>query len=287
MRFLFCCLITCFMAAQLVAPNAFADRLENMISAVSNPVNFEDPRINTEIRPIFMYHEIEDDFITQGGDVQLYALQLRIALNDDWAFIATKDGYIDFNPNAVLTEETGFANVTAGFKYAFHQDEQAGEIATLGLRYEAPLGNTDVLQGKGDGQFNPFFSAAYAFDDFNLMLGTGFRIPIDDEDSTFYDFDIHVDYPMGDFYPAFEVNVVHVLDAGKRLPIADEGQDLFNFGSTESDGKTIVTAGPAMRYRFCDTLDAGVAYRFPLTNGRGSNLTDWRLTADMIYSFDL
>lgn len=261
-----------------------ADHLDRLISPISNPVNFEDPRINSEIRPVFMYHELEDGFVTAGGDVQLYALQLRLALSENLAFIATKDGFIDFNPKA-LPDQTGFANVAAGLKYSFYHGDNS--IATAGLRYEIPMGNRDVFQGNGDGQINPFISAAVALETINIIAGTGFRLPIDDDDSTFYDFDLHMDYPIDNFFPTVELNVVHTIDGGGRLAIADEGQDLFNFGSTLADGKTIVTASAGFRYRFCDDMDFGVAYQFPLTSGRGSNVTDWRVTADVIYRFEI
>lgn len=269
-----------------IGTNAVAGPLDNLISPVSNPINFEDPRPRTEVRPIFMHHEIHDDFFTGGGDVQLYAIQARFALNDRLAFIATKDGIIEFNPESGESE-TGFANLAAGFKYAFYLDENAGRIATAGLRYEAPLGNRDVFQGNGDGLLNPFLSAGAVYGAFNFMAGTGLRLPFDHHDSTFFDFDAHVSYRIGDFFPALELNVVRVLDAGQRLPIADEGQDLFNFGSIKSEHETLVTAGPAVRYRFSDVLETGAAYQVPLTSGPGSNITDWRLTADLIYSFSL
>ena len=262
-----------------------ADGLDNMISPISNPVNFEDPRINTEARLVYMYHDIADDFVTSGGDIRLYALQLRFALSENLALIATKDGFVDFNPNAALSDESGFANLAAGLKYAFHKTDR--EILSAGLRYEAPTGNTDVFQGRGDGFINPFISGAKNFDRLNVMAGTGFRLPIDDADSTFYDLDLHVDYKVGNFYPSLEVNVVHVLDGGERLGIADEGADLISFGSTGATGKTLVTAAVGTRYRLCDDVDLGVTYQVPLTNGNGSEIFDWRVTADAIFSFDL
>jgi hypothetical protein len=200
------------------------------------------------------------------------------------ALIATKDGYVDFNPTG-LPDQTGFANLGLGLKYAFYESDNS--IATFGLRYEAPTGNRDVFQGNGDGQVNPFVSAGVALENLNIIAGTGFRLPINNDDSTFFDFDLHVDFPVGNFYPTLELNVVHTIDGGGRLPIADEGQDIFNFGSINADGKTLVTAAAGFRYRVCSDIDFGVAYQVPLTNGAGSNITDWRVTADMIYSFEL
>jgi hypothetical protein len=259
-----------------------------MISPISHPTNFEDPRSNTSIRPIYIFHEIDDNFITGGGDVQTLQCQIRYAVSENLAIIATKAGWIDFNPDEALTEEEGWGNATAGFKYAFHRDTAKGSIATLGLRYEAPIGNRDVFFGDGDGHVNPFFSAAAALgDSANVMVGTGVRYAISSEDSTFWDLDLHFDYNMGGFYPTVEIGMQHVIDAGNRLPIADEGQDFFSFGASGADGKTMVSGGVGARYRVSDAVDLGVMYQVPLTSGAGSNILDWRLTTDVIVSFDL
>ena len=101
------------MSAAMSFSTASADRLDDMISPLANPINFEDPRPNTEARAEFLHHQISDDFITTGGNVRIYALQLRYAVNDDLAIIATKDGYVDFNPDAVLSDESGFGNIAA------------------------------------------------------------------------------------------------------------------------------------------------------------------------------
>ena len=150
------------------------------------------------------------------------------------------------------------------------------------------MGNTGVFQGRGDGMVNPFFSGAVALcDNTNLMLGTGFRFAIDDRFSSFYDFDIHLDYQMGSFYPVLEMNLVTVIDDGDQLPIADEGQDLFNFGASDASGETMLTGSVGARYRYDDGLDFGLSYQFPINGGSGTRITDWRITADMIFSFDI
>ena len=269
-----------------------ADRLEDMISPVSNPVNFDDPRANTEARLVHMFHEIDSGFITGGGDIQVYALQLRYAVNERLALLATKDGYIDFNPDGVLTDDAGFANIAAGAKYAFYMDPDQGQIATAGLRYEIPLGEQEVFQGRGDGFIQPFLTGASALcDRTTLIAATGMRIPIDQDDSTFWDLDLHIDYrvgtQIGDLYPLLELNMVHVVDGGRRLAIADEGLDLISFGASEADGKTILSGAAGWRVRLSEKVDWGFAYQFPLTSGRGSELTKWRVTSDLIFSFDI
>ncbi len=263
-----------------------ADSFDEMISPVTNPYNFEDPRSMTELRPVYIFHKLDNEFITQGGDVRIWALQARFALDDRFSIIATKDGFIDFNPDAVLSDDEGAADIAAGLKYAFYKDDAAKQIGTFGFRYEIPIGNEDVLQGQGDGMFNPFVSGAMKLGPVNVMAATGFRFRVDDSDSSFYDFDLHVDTPVTEwFYPLLELNVVNVIQAGDRLPIADEGQDAFNFGASESDGKTMVTGGVGARVRLCNKVDWGVAYQFPLATGEGTHVTDWRITTDMIFHF--
>jgi hypothetical protein len=44
------------------------------IAPVTNPIFFEDPVIRSEIRPIFVYHTIDNNFLTGGGHATLYAL---------------------------------------------------------------------------------------------------------------------------------------------------------------------------------------------------------------------
>ncbi|MCB0310655.1 MAG: hypothetical protein KDD42_05440 [Bdellovibrionales bacterium] len=268
--------------------DAQADRLDEMVSPAGNPVTFEDPRSNTEARLIYLHHEIDNDFITQGGSATIWALQLRYAWDERLALIATKDGWVDLNPDSVLADEEGFANVAVGAKYAFYYDPQAGDIVTGGLRYEIPMGNTDVFQGRHDGFLNPFVSAATSLtDSVTFMAATGLRVPFDDAESAMWDADLHVDAKLGPIYPLVELSLIQVIDAGDKLPIADEGLDFFSFGASESSGKTVVSAGVGARARINDDLDAGLIYQFPLTNGAGSNLIDWRITADLIWSFDV
>ena len=279
------CLV-CLLALTLGRTNAVkADHLDQMISPVTHPVIFEDPRHSTELRPIYAYHKIDDKFITEGGDVSLYALQARFQVSDNLSIIAVKDGYIDFNPDKVVAKDTGFANIAAGAKYSFYCDEDS--IATAGLTYEIPMGDEEVLQGKGDGMFNPFIAVGHVIDNWNFMMTTGFRLRVDAEDSSFYDLNAHVSYKMENFYPLLEFGLITVMDGGQRLPIPDEGEDLFNFGSTQASGKTIPTLAIGGRYRLADNMDLGAAWQFPLDDGPGTRIIDSRVTADLIYRFSL
>ncbi len=269
---------------------ANAQRLEKMISPLSNFVNFEDPRAISELRFHYAYHEFEDDFVTAGGNVQVYALQARYAVDDRLALIATKDGYIDFNPDATLAKDEGWANIEAGAKYAILKDDAAGNIVSLGLRYEIPTGDEEVLQGNGDGMLHPSISGAWALSDTaTFMASSDMRLAMDSKDSSFWEFDFHVDNryetSAGALYPLLELNVIQVIDGGQRLAIADEGVEVFNLGASEADGKTIVTGTAGARWRMAENFDIGAGYQFPLTSGAGSRAVDWRLYTDAILRF--
>jgi len=275
--------IAATLVVSMCGDSAFADGLDNMISPVSHPVTFEDPRHSTELRPIFAYHEVDDSFVTQGGNAQVYALQARLKLTDDLSFIATKDGLVSLKPKAVVPDDEGIADVAAGLKYSVLRTDTS--ILTTGLRYEIPLGKEEIFQGQGDGALNPFVSAGTTCGDINLMAGTGLRVALDDTDSSFWDLDMHADMKLGSFYPLVELNLIHPYQSGDRLPIADEGEDFFNFGATNAAGKNIITMAAGARYRISDSIDIGAAYQFPLDRGEGSAIIDWRLTADMIIRF--
>lgn len=270
--------------------SAQAQRLEKMISPISNFVNFEDPRPISELRFHYARHAFQDDFVTAGGNVQVYALQARYAVDDRLAIIATKDGIVDFNPDATLPKDEGLANLEAGVKYAVLKDDAAGNIVSVAMRYEAPTGDEEVLQGTGDGMLHPSVSGAWALTDYStFMASSDMRIAIDSDDSSFWEFDFHLDTrtetKAGDFYPLLELNVIQVIDAGDRLPIPDEGVEVFNLGASDADGKTIVTGTAGLRWRACEAFDLGAGYQFPLTDGAGTRAVDWRLYTDAIWRF--
>ena len=258
-----------------------ATPLQNMISPVSVPTLNEDPRVDTEIRPMYMFTSIANDFATNGGKYQVVVVQARAAITDRIGFIATKDGYVFLDPKDAVPDHSGWANIAFGFKGSVWQDEDTASIVSLGLRYEAPMGNQRVFMGYGDGLLNPFLSAAKGFDDVHLQAYAGPRIAISGEDSSFFDASLHVDYQLWKLYPLAEFNWVYVYDAGRRIPLSQEGFDLVDFGSSKAQEESVVTTALGMRYRVTDDIDLGVTGEFPLTSDSG--IFGWRVTTDLIW----
>lgn len=268
------------LACVAFATTAQAGALDEMISPVSSPTVNEDPRNTTEIRPLFIYHHISDDFLLGEGDLQVLAVQARVALHERFSFIATKDGYVWLKPDALDDELDGWANIALGFKGSLLQSEEWAAVVSAGLRYETRSGSREVFQGRGDGVLNPFLSAAKGFGDFHAQLYTGPRVPISGNDSTLYDTNLHLDYRLPfDVYPLMEVNWLHIIDGGSRYPFDQEGAEVVNLGSSDSVGD-IATMAFGLRWRMCEWIDMGAAGEFPITDRE--DIFGWRVTWDFV-----
>lgn len=279
-------------------PTASSDGFAQARRPISNPTLFDLALPTTNIHPIFIHHALPDQINTSvgkvplGGDVQVYALQFEVAVNDRLSIVASKDGYVDMNPDNTLGEENGFANLGAGLKYAFLLDPVSKTAVSGTLGFEFPTGNTDVFQGEGKGMANLSVSALKLVDDWQFAGGAGLHIPFSNEQSTSMWTSAHVSYEVNRwFIPLVELNWFHVLDAGDGKstgvsPIVEfEGGDFFNLGaSNATENRDFVSAAIGFRSRLAESVDAGVAYEIPLTNDENS-LMESRLTLDVVWKF--
>jgi hypothetical protein len=269
------------------------DWLTKAVSPVTNPLFFEDPHIRTEIRPIFAYHRIGDDLLdgaglvgVSEGDARYYALQLRWAVTERLAIIATKDGYIDTDfENVPSLSNDGWADIAAGLKYALVKSDQHQFLLTPGLKFEIPVGNEDVFQGNGSGEWNVFLSSVKGWGDFRVLGSAGARIPNDfDEETASAHYSVQFDYySCRWFIPFVTASGMTVLSEGEQLPLDVEGFDLINFGSSDAQGFTQIVGGIGFRSRLHKHVDLGFAYEKSLTKPRG--LFDDRFTVDLVFHF--
>lgn len=253
------------------------------ISPVANPLFFESPLIQSEARPLFLYHKISDDFI--GGFARVEAVQLRYAVNDRLAVIATKDGYIQLRPRAAVPRADGWADIGVGLKYALVDDEKHQFILTPGFKFELPTGNRRVFQGNGDGEFNAFLSAMKGWGRVHATASIGGRVPVDfDKETSSLHYSFQLDCHVCQwFIPFAVVNGQTVLSEGKTTAFGVEGFDLINFGDSKSEGFTQVAVGGGFRSRLCKRSDIGLAFEKGVTSPKG--LFDERFTVDLIVRF--
>jgi hypothetical protein len=254
------------------------------VAPISNPIFNETPYITTEARPMHLHQEIPDKFLTGGGDIDVIAVQLRVALTERLGFIATKDGWADIDFDSVLDDESGFANLAFGFKYAILSNPETCSLLTAGVRYEAPSGSLSSsgisLQGSGDGLFDLFLTGAHVFGPLGLQASVGTQLAIDgSHDTSFVHYSVHADWEILDrAYPTLELNGFSPIEDGSRTAVGVNGLDLVNLGSANS--KTVVTIAPGLRLRLTDNVLFGMAFEVPMTDAE--DLMDWRLTTDFV-----
>lgn len=290
------------------------------ISPVTNPIFFEDPRIRTEVRLLYIFNRVSGDFALNlggtrvglgGANIYAYGAQIRYAVTPRLAIIATNDVGITFEPDrsikgTAFSHATGYSDLDAGLKYALIDDPAHQFLFSPILTYAIPTGGRDVFQGDNSGIFDVAFSAEKGFDKFHLIVNSGFRIPLDtDRNSTEAHYSLHADYFVNKYFiPFFEGNGWTVLDSprGNKGPLGaeldralglpantvntavnTEGADLINFGASNLEGHTQVALGGGFRSKICKYVDFGLAYEHTVTSPEGA--FEQRVTTDIIIHF--
>jgi hypothetical protein len=252
-----------------------------------NPLFNETPYITTEARPLHLHYDLPSQFLTTGGSIDVTALELRLALTERLGFIASKDGFVNADFDAVLPDDTGFANISLGFKYAVHSNPADQSILTVGAEYEPPTGSVETagidLQEGGDGFIDFFVTGAKAWDKFGIQGSVGYNHAIDgDHDSSLIHYSLHADYEVyPGLFPIVELNGITTVANGNRTVGDFEGFDLVNFGSTDSG--TVVTLAAGARYRFNDNVQVGFGYEAPITSRE--DIINWKIAADLVISY--
>lgn len=262
---------------------------DDFISPMINFVYFEDPRTLTELRPIFVHHNLPGRL--SSGAVQLLAAQFRIALTDRLSLIATKDGFIfDQVKDSALDTllDDGWADVSIGLKYNLLRDAQSGTLASVGLTYELPIGSRSALQRIGDGEFHLFGTAGQRFlcGNAHWLTSVGWRKPVDGSVQTeSIHWSNHFDVRVTDkTYLVTEIAWWHWTDsASTGLPLGVGGHDLFNLPVTNVDGNDLVTQNVGIKYKPNRHVEAGFAYEFPLTEFK--DVIDNRFQFDLILRY--
>jgi hypothetical protein len=249
---------------------------------LGQPIYFESPFNDTGLRFLYLRHNFSDQSTLAGGSVTVYAVQARLALTERLAFIATKDGYSEFE-SGILDDE-GWNDLAAGFKYVLHADKAKQYVVTPGIRYQAENGHRGILQGGVD-EVSPFVSLAKGYDDLHVLANVTVRVPLDgDEGNTVGHWDLHVDYDVNPgeqavFAPLFELHGVHYLDDGaSSLNVG--GLDYTNLGSKPAKD-FVCWAGVGARLEINHKFEIGACYEFALTDP-DDDIMESRITIDFL-----
>jgi hypothetical protein len=200
------------------------------------------------------------------------------------AIIATKDGFIEFNPR-LLPHQDGWADLGAGIKYALIRDVENHLLVTPGIKLELPTGSQRVFQGNGKGVWDVFTSVAKSWGKWETQCNLGATIPNDfDTKTSVAHYSVQFGYDACKWFKPFvSANAFTVLSNARVLPINVEGSDLINFGSSKASGQTQTVLGGGFRSELYDKLQVGVAAEAGVGNPKG--LFDTRLTVDVSYRF--
>jgi len=275
------------------------------IRPITNPTLFDLAVPRTQLHAIYINHQFPDQIsstggaVPLGGDLNLYALQLEYALNERTSIVATKDGYIDFNPGQTLTDAEGFANLGAGIKRALIYRPESGYVLSGIATVELPTGDSEVFQGNGDGAINLNLAGLKMYDRLQLAHNLNVHVPFDDSQALTGAISLHASYEVKPwFIPLIELNWYRTFSEGDGTSAFDdqggtlvpsvvnfEGGDFFNLGTANADDNAdIVILGLGFRSKINESANVGFAYEFPLTDSE-ANLMDERFTVDFVYQF--
>lgn len=259
---------------------------DNFVGPITNPILAKDPRSNTYIRFLFISNTIPGENALGGGDFQVWAAQINLALTERLSFIADKDGFATIAPGAGGNAD-GWLNIALGLKYAFYRDVENQAIAALGFLYEAPTGSPRAFQGQGNGVWTVFATGGKEFGLTHLLGTFGYQFPLTDgQNSGFLYGSLHLDRQFfGWLYPLVELNWFTYNQSGNRgIPAGvGEGDGLLNLGTSNVVGNTLVTGAIGVKALFSQNLIGGVAWEVPLSNRK--DLIDNRLTVELILRY--
>jgi hypothetical protein len=250
------------------------------------------------------------------------AAQLRVAVTDRFAIIATKDGYMWKDPGSPLLKETqGWMDLGFGAKYAVYQNRDAGRIVSLALKYDAASGARDTFQDGGDGILMPSITGAAKLGDLALQGDFGGSWAISDTQSSSLYYHLYLAYPIagtrGAFTPFVQFSGIHWLDGGdgsrkielsaaaQALPLLGqyinvgtpsapmpnvvgiygpfEGADVANLGAGGVNGLDYVTFAFGIHVRFLEHVTVSAAYEVPITEHE--SITRQRITTAVAWEF--
>lgn len=257
------------------------------VGPISNPVLSKDPRSTTEARFLFINDVIPSDNAVGGGNFQVYALQLRLALTDRLTLIADKDGIANIHTRN-LGNSSGLLDMNFGLRYLLVRDVENQFLWSAGFTVEPNMGYADVFQNHGNGVMSAFTTVGKEFgNDWHVLNTFGYQFGFEDQyNSSFFYNSFHVDKELlGWLYPLAEVNWFGYNHGGNwGLPQSlGEGDGLLNLGTSGMAGSNLVTLALGLKAKLSNHVETGIAWEFPLSSQK--DLIDNRLIYEFIVRY--
>jgi len=253
---------------------------------VGSPFYFEDPFINTDMRLVYLYHKFPEDSSLKGGDLNVYALQLRLALTDRLQFMATCDGYSHLE-SPVLEDDSGWNDLALGLKYALYADPENDFLLSTGLKWRLSNGHAGTLNGNVD-ELTPFITAYKGWGKWHFIADVAGRIAMDEHQGNhLLSYNLSTSYELLEnfFFPLLEFHGVHYLSNGDRLPFDIGGLDYANIGSSDVAGHAAFWGGVGARWHIVEHVSWGAVWEFPMQSTSNNDIFEHRVTTNLIFTF--
>ena len=252
---------------------------------IGSPLYFEDPFINSDVRPFFLWHKFPQGSALRGGQLTVYAMQARLALTDRLQLIATEDGYSHLE-SPILDDDSGWNDIALGLKYALLVDHENDFILSAGLRWRLSNGHAKTLNGGVD-ELSPFITVYKGFGKWNFMADVVARLAMDEHDGNhIISWDAHIDYELFEnFFPLLEIHGLHYVSNGDRLPLDIGGLDYANIGSNDVAGTAAFWGTLGFRWNLMEHVSWGLAYGFPLQDPQNNDIFEQRVTTSFVITF--
>jgi hypothetical protein len=252
------------------------------VHPLTGPYFHEDSFVTSDARLWYAYQTVDKASVVGGGEGQVVAAQLRLAITDQIQLVAYKDGYTMLNTGAI--DKDGWNDIAAGLKWNFLQDWKDQMHAAVGVGYQFPWGESRVLQNKEElrmwTSFDKGFGPLHLGATFNYFFATGEQGPAGAGDHL--SAHAHVDYWMCKYFsPVVEANFYEVTNSRNAvLPI--QGSDLTNLGGDVNEN--ILTLGIGAEFRPMKNVGLRAAWEHNVAHPT-MGIFDSRLTLSAVLSF--
>lgn len=252
---------------------------QRFVHPITSPYYAEDSFIGSDVRLWYAYQDLPKGGLIAGGNADVYAAQIRIALSDQFQLVAYKDGFLQLHSH--LVDNDGWNDLAAGIKWNFLQDAKDQLFAAVGVGYEFPIGDAKVLQNDQEiriwGSIDKGFDRLHLGFDVNCLLQVGPSDALGNSDRLLWN--AHGDYFINRWFsPVVELNGYHKLDKNREA-VPFSGADIADLGG----GDDVITAGVGVEFRLKENVALRAAYEIPLTDG--TDLFGSRVTTSLVYSF--
>lgn len=258
---------------------------EDFVMPVGMPMYFEDPFITTDVRLLYMHHDIPSRSVLGNGQIHVAASQIRLALSERIAFMVTKGGYSWVDSRAMPAGD-GWNDWALGLKYALYSDPAEQFLVTTGLRWEMTNGSSDAWQGGDSGELSPFVSMAKGWDKWHFLGAVSGRFPTNrNAGNTSVVWNLHLDYELTEsFRPLIELHGIHYLSSADEFPFGADYLDVGSLGAADVTGRDFFSAGFGFRWQAAPNVSVGLTYEVPLESA-SENLQEHRITLNTVLSF--